>query len=386
MNKKLNAERIMIIMLVSLGIFLRFAVMTFGHNFDFDSYCIVGEIAGYFRNVYAETSRYNYGPLFFCIQGFLYRLSHLSPNWESTYRVLMVSVLTLADLGIMCFIANQYSIRKSLVFFLNPVSIIITGYHNQFDNIAVFCALLCILSYNEEERFTKKDWLFVATLSLSLIMKHILFLFPLYILVRRKLPIKKKLVYVFVPPIIFLMSFVPFVFQNQAALDGVLNNVFFYKSFNNSPLLYYIYKLIDFPMEYCIVVFGLCLSVVAYATRRKTFDEQLLLYLISMVAFSSAIANQYLVIPMAAICVLNTGVWKYIYMFLASAFLILEGDGLGLLNILESRQMIPQSTQNLFNFFGSKPGGYVILVWVLFAILLYLLLECEKKHGHLCTT
>ena len=132
-------------------------------------------------------------------------------------------------------------------------------------------------------------------------------------------------------------------------------------------------------MAYSIVVFCLCLSVVAYATRRKAFDEQLLLYLISMVAFSSAIANQYLVIPMVAVCVLNTGVWKYIYMFFAAVFLILEGCGLGLLNALKNRYMLPQAVQSVFDLYVNNPGGYIILAWILFAILVYLLLGKSRK-------
>ncbi len=52
-----------ILSLLSLGIILRFFAMSFGSNYDFESYCIVGEIAGKYRNVYAETSRYNYAPV-----------------------------------------------------------------------------------------------------------------------------------------------------------------------------------------------------------------------------------------------------------------------------------------------------------------------------------
>lgn len=61
--------------LLSLGIIIRFFAMSLGRNFDFESHCIVGEIAGNFRSVYAETSRYNYAPIFLCVQGLLYRIS-----------------------------------------------------------------------------------------------------------------------------------------------------------------------------------------------------------------------------------------------------------------------------------------------------------------------
>ena len=110
-------REILIMFCISIGIIARFLVMTIGHNFDFESYCIVGDIAGHFRNVYAETGRYNYGFPFFVIQGVLFRISQLCYNHsEWTYRVLIVSVLTLADLGIAVIIADKKSYFYSMLF------------------------------------------------------------------------------------------------------------------------------------------------------------------------------------------------------------------------------------------------------------------------------
>lgn len=374
MAKAIKRQHIIFIILVSLGIFLRFFVMTLGHNFDFESYCIVGEISGNLRNVYAETGRYNYGPCFLIIQGILYKISCFSPNLELTYRVLMVSTLTMADLGITCFIAKRYDTMKSLLFFLNPVSIIITGYHNQFDNIAVLFALICILFYNEEKCIGKKDVLFIVFLSLSLITKHILFIFPAFLLLRKNLPIRKKLLYSLVPPLVFLISFLPFAFQSQEALNGIIKNVFLYKSFNNSPLLSIFYNKIGFPFKFSIVVFGLLMIVMAALTRKKEIDKQLLIYLISLVAFSSAIANQYLVIPVAAIIILDTRALKYIYLAFVSTYLLLERNGLGLHGFIE--KYMPGAFIKASNFVLTN--GYIISAWILFIILLYELFFREK--------
>lgn len=162
MDLKIDKRQFSILGLLSLGIMLRYLVMSLGYNYDFTSYCIVGEISGNLRNVYAETTRYNYGPIFLCIQGVFYRISQIKPdNWMLIYRVMIVTVLTMADLGIAAFIANRHSYFKALVFFLNPVSIIITGFHNQFDNIAVMLALISTLFFNNEEKLNKKDFWFI---------------------------------------------------------------------------------------------------------------------------------------------------------------------------------------------------------------------------------
>ena len=76
MDKKISNEYIVFTIFISAGIMLRFIAMSLGHNYDFESYCVVGEIAGNLKNVYANTVRYNYGPIFFMIQGTLYRLAH----------------------------------------------------------------------------------------------------------------------------------------------------------------------------------------------------------------------------------------------------------------------------------------------------------------------
>ena len=377
MNQKMNKQYIIFVCLLAIGIFLRFVVMTFGHNFDFASYCIVGDIAGNLRNVYAETERYNYGPIFFCIQGFLYRLScALTGNWEWLYRIFIVSTLTLADLGIACFIASRYSMKLATIFFLNPVSIIITGYHNQFDNIAILLAVLTVLFYNEEEKFNKKDVWFIVLLTLCLMTKHILFTIPFFLLLRKGLPLKKRFVYACVPPFLFLLSFVPFALSSRAAFDGIMKNVFLYRSFNNAPLLSPLYDLIHFPSGPKFYIFVISMIVLAFITRAYNYEKMLMIYFVAMVAFSSAIANQYLVIPMVALCVLPVGAFRYVYMGCVGVFLMLERHGFGWLTKIQD--VFPTAIGKMAELFVNY--GYVIAVWILFAALLYIIIVNNKKN------
>lgn len=367
---KVKDEYIKLIIFLCLGVMLRFFVMAFGNNYDFDSYCIVGEISGNFRNVYAETFRYNYGPIFLCIQGLLYRISQLRPYcWVQLYRVLVVSVLTMADLGIAIYIAKKYSNVLAVLFFLNPISIIITGYHNQFDNIAVLFALISSQFFNEDKELNKKDIGFILFFSLSLITKHILFILPVFILLMKRLSIKKKIVYAFVPPIFFLMSFVPFSLMNKEALYGIINNVFLYRSFNNAPLLIHMYKLINFPSSPRIIVYGIMMIVVAWIVRKDQFERVLLIYFVAMVSFSSAIANQYLAIPMVALCVLNVGVWDKVYMVMVGLYLFLEGAGLNQLSIIQDK-----CPGTIFEVICSNfvQMGYTLAAWVLLISLIHI--------------
>jgi hypothetical protein len=381
MNLISHKKIIIVILLILLGIFLRYLFMTFGHNYDFDSYCIVGELVTDFKNVYAETERYNYGPIFFCIQGLLFAISksinlifHL--DFNTIYRIAIVTALTLTDLGITFFIAKRYSLAKAMIFFLNPISIYITGYHNQFDNMAILLGLISIIFYNEDKKFNKNDLLFVLFFTLSLITKHILCFLPLFILLKKNLPIKKKILYAFIPPMLFLLSFVPFALQSPEALQGIKDNVFLYKSFNNAPLLIWLFNLVQLPSNLYIIAFGLEMLIIAFIVRSREFKDQLLIYLIAMVAFSSAVVDQYLAIPLVALCCFDNKFLKYIYMVLGIALLSLNG-----FNGAVSDFIVKTFSSSTLNFVVEKfqQYGYNILVWILLIILVYELISHRIK-------
>lgn len=343
--------------------------MTWGHNFDWESYCIVGEIAGHFKNVYTRTHRYNYGPVFLCIQGFLYNLACIKGSYnEMMYRVLMVSALSAADLGIMIIMAKRYSIRAALIFFLNPISIIITGFHNQFDNIAILLALCTLFFYNEEEKFNRRDIGFVLLFALCLMTKHILFLVPIFLLMNPRLCFKKKIMYACVPVGIFLMSFVPFLTCVEA-LQGILNHVFLYRSSNNFPLLHIVLEAIAVPKSWWFIIYIIFMLMTAFMIRDYTYERQLLIYLIAMVTFSSAIANQYLVIPMVAVCVFDVKWLRYGYMIVNMLYLAIDYNGFALNEYLS--KILPMPVGRLVK--ALNDYGYDAAAWILFAILVFVL-------------
>ncbi len=109
------------------------------------------------------------------------------------------------------------------------------------------------------------------------------------------------------------------------------------------------------------------MCALAVLARKESYSDALLLYLIAMVTFSSAIANQYLVIPMVGLVVLETGFWKYVYMVVAAGFLCLEENGLYIL----SRWNV-----ELFDEYGPVVGnfvkyGYSLCAWILLFALVY---------------
>ena len=327
---------------IAVGVLLRFVVMAVGHNYDFQSYLMVGDLLHNGFDVYANTERYNYGPFFMIFQGLFYEIATNALDVAEMYRVLMVSMLTVTDVGIMLWLEKHFGKMPAIVFFVNPVSIIITGYHNQFDNMAILLMLLAIGFYNEEKKIGWKDILFVIFMACSLTMKHIFFIFPMWLLLSKNLPLMKKALYSFVPPILFLLSFIPPIISNPANFDGILNNVFLYRSTNNSPLLRTLYQMINLPGGMYTIIFILLVSIVGFLVREKDIEYRTLLYTMCLVAFASAISNQYLAIPMAALCVFSKKL-KYVYMIVMGHYLVWNSSGMEISGVYPEAIRLPNS-------------------------------------------
>ena len=364
-----------VVFVIAIGIIARFLVMAWGHNYDFESYKIVGEIVSKGGNIYAETHRYNYAFVFSIIQGLGFRIFGA---YEELFRVYIVGILTLADVGIMLWINNRYNYKMGMLFFLNPISIIITGYHNQFDNIAVLFALIASSYFDEDsESLTKNDFIAIAFLTLSMLTKHVLFMFLLWIFFRKnKVGFTKKVAYSLIPMIVFLISFIPYVIGNEAAFTGVIKHVFLYRSYNNYPLLSYLLKLIMLPNRFYFIVYLILMIVLGVAYREKSFGDMLLLYFVCMVAFSSAIANQYLIIPIVTLIVYRKNCLLYLYEIIGTIYCLLNGNELHLKNAVISR--IPQLSDfvNLL----SKEGGIAITMMTVVLVLFLILVKTKNAN------
>ena len=322
------------VIVVFIGAFLRFLIMTYGYTFDFESYKIVGNIMSKSQSVYAMTTRYNYGPVFFYILGLCQKIaSHVSIDPDLTYRTLIVGVLTLTDIAIALWLCCHYGIKAATLFFLNPISIIITGYHNQFDNIAILFILLSVDYYNDDKIFTKHDLLFIILFTISLIVKHDLYAFPIWLLFKKGLPILKKLLYAFIPPFLFLLSFVPFYMSSPETASGIKNNVFFYRSSNNAPLLNRFYTLLGIDNSMWFICFIVIMILAGILAGKLDIQENVLIYLICLVTFSSAVTNQYLAIPLVSLCSIGSVIILFVYSILMTLYLLAASNEFGMLSL-----------------------------------------------------
>jgi hypothetical protein len=222
-------------------------------------------------------------------------------------------------------LTKKYGKKVGLLFFLNPISILITGYHGQFDNIAILLAMVGIWIFGEkiEKKVTGKKILGLITLGLSLMTKHIFFIFPLWLAIKQK-GWKMKLLCLLVPLGVFAISFLPFI---STGFDGIVHNVFMYKSFDNGPFWYALAPAIITRFIPKMVLFTATLVILAFVFRKKSNFVSLLTYTVAIVIFSPAIANQYLAIAIPFIAV-NFNAFFALFTLLSSLFLTVDVSGL----------------------------------------------------------
>lgn len=309
-------------LLLALGVCLRILAATRGHNYDFDSYLIVIQIMDAGGNVYAETSRYNYGPIWFNILHFLYIISAKN---TLIFRYILAFFLSAVDLGIFFILFKKFSFKPAAYFFLSPVSIIITGFHNQFDNLAVLTALIAVdlMGDKFKERLNKHQIAGLFLLGISLTTKHLFFIFPLWLAAKHR-SFSQKIIILLVPTCVFILSFLPYWNEGK---EGIIHNVFLYNSYNNE----FFYNLIisDFLKQSISskVVWLLILIAGAYIYKQESLVKTLLYYTGVLVGVSPSISNQYLAIPIPYLSVENN-LFSALYTVVATINLFIDYDGL----------------------------------------------------------
>ncbi|MBI1305537.1 MAG: hypothetical protein GC181_02855 [Bacteroidetes bacterium] len=311
MKRDFPSLLIILLLTFAASVFLRLLSVYLGRSFDAESWFIVGKAAREHLNIYRETSRYNYGPVYSWFLGFIYFINENFSFQYNDFRRMVALFLSLVDIGIGIILWKRFrNLNALFLFLLNPLSILCSGYFNQFDNLAILFGISGVLLYfQNEEQNTLFQIAGVLLFSLSLATKHILFLFPVWVVLNARLTNRQKIEMGLVPVILFALSFVPYL--ANGGLPGILNNVLGYRSIPQYPLLGWLLEPAELGFFSMYIFLGLLLSL-GFITRNQNIILQFLIYLSGVVAFSSGMLPNYYVIPMIAVILLG-GRLKYFY-------------------------------------------------------------------------
>ena len=303
------------------GMAARLLVATLGHDYDFDSWKIMAELADHGDNVYASTDRYNFAPGWFYI---LHALNLLAGHNPTAFRYLVAGFLGLGDAGIFFILWRRFGSLAGCWFFLNPISIIISGFQNNFDNLAIFLGLVAALLMGDdfEKPINRRKLFGLFVLGLSLAVKHVFFAFPFWLAVKQK-GMSQKLVVILIPVLMFFLSFVPYW---HGGSQGIVQNVFMYHSVTNE----FFYRM--FLPQFVQFMFGskavwlFLLVLFAFIYRQKNTVEFLLLYTCVLVAAAPASVNEYLAIPGAFVAT-HLNPLTALYTFAGTVHLLVTVNG-----------------------------------------------------------
>ena len=323
---------------VFVGALARIVIARLGHNEDFYNWTWNATLLRDGGNVYSGDVPYGYGPFWMFVLRFADLIQNLFPDNRKVFRLVIILILTLTDLLIAAIIAHKFSHYAALLFFLNPVSIIITGYHNQFDNIAILIALVAVMYFDSEpsESKSRNLYLGLALIGLSLAVKQILLFFPVWLFFRNG-TFKQRITRGAVPYVVYIACFIPWassiarieiifeeVFLQRRGRPGVIRNLG--GATYVEPTFDLNYGRMGFYLSYLIWVIGI--FAFGWIMRNRSLIHSLIVYLLLMVGLAPAYSQQQLILPLIALFVYATIELKVFYL-LTFLFMIQNSDELG---------------------------------------------------------
>lgn len=169
-------------------------------NYDLQSYLQVGQLTLKGINIYPEIANLHhpYFPFFLYLEAFAVWLG----KGKITTILILKFIYILFDLGVLylVYLLSKKNLRSTFVYAVNPVTILITTLHGQFDIIPLFFLLLSLYLIK-----VKKQTLTLLVFSFAILIKTWPLLFIISICKRLK---NKKLIFlVLVFPILSIVTY-----------------------------------------------------------------------------------------------------------------------------------------------------------------------------------
>lgn len=333
------------------GIIFAFALRLYlaglGYNYDVESFERVAQIVVSGQSVYAETARYNYGILWaYQLAALSYLQNYINPATDlaaniQAFHLWVAAYVSLAEL-LLAFGIARYANPKNwklvlTAWLFNPLSCLLLGFHSAFDVWAILWAYLALLQLKEsiaQDKNSRQKQVFAAVLmAISLSTKHIFIFFPLWISFYALLAKRRDYFLAFAFPLVsygvFFLLFLPFSFD-EASRMGIIKNVFAYASADGIAFWPRVLRALSPDAAaafapYWKYFFILSLVFIGFLlSKTKSMKLLFSIYLVAFVAFSSAMATQYLYIPLLGIYFLLPRRYFWLYSFWAAAFLLLR--------------------------------------------------------------
>jgi hypothetical protein len=297
------------VLVFGLVLVLRLAIAARFHgNFDTQSFLMVvqGVLNG--QNIYEVTDRYNYSPAWALVCTGLWKASASNVGTFVLLLGLLQVAADAASTGLLARIARgrlgldpDEARRRALLFFTNPISVLISCVHGQFDGLSILF-LLGALAVSARPPSAARNGGVSALLSLSLVVKHVTLFHPLLFSRRRTGEGGRGLpdFLVLAPYAVFAASFVPY----AGALGAIVDHVVLYGSRSGAGLQKpggiqaFVHDVPGNRLFFSILFLAGVVWILR-ETRRWELSRACLALFLALLVFSPSWAVQYLVWPVA---------------------------------------------------------------------------------------
>ena len=320
-------------LLVAAGFLLAAAIRlawlsAFRDNWDMGTYRDFARFAGRGAGLYRDILSYHFAPAFALT---LWGIGSVAGRIGVPFEKAVGFALLLAD-AVSAWLLYRISrdnfgrsVRAAcgvaLLFFANPVSVFVTGFHAQFDNLSI--AFLLAAVYFAGRRAGPAP--VAASLSGSLLFKHVTWFHPLLFFRRERGPVWRSVAVALAPYAVFAASFLPY-WKSRRVVAG---RFFGYASLAEdygTAMLRRVPGVPDWAPTALFVV--ATLAAVFFLRRLEPARACLLLFLV-MLVFLPGIVEYYFVWPIALGSLIG-GAGYLVYTVLVSAFFLGSPDGLEL--------------------------------------------------------
>ena len=318
----MRSRRIVLAAGFAAALALRLAFLArFPGNYDLESFAGAAAILRRGGDIYLETSRYNYSPVWAHV---LAGLAGLGEKLGVTLGATLGSLLLAVDAATALVVrrlagGGARGAAAALLFFANPVSIFCSSFHLQFDNLAIFFLLLALAAASKNPPARAGT---VAALSASLLVKHVTAFFPPLFLARRG---RRGLtpVEALVPYAAFAAAFLPY----WRSWAGIRRNVVDYRGLAEDYGVAMLAKIPGAPAWLPTAVFAAAIAAALVLLRRLDPPRAALLLFLVMLLTIPGVCEYYFVWPVALGAVFG-GAGYAVYTVVVTAFFLGSPDGL----------------------------------------------------------
>ena len=325
--KRLRLPAMTALLIVVLGLAARlYLAAAFVGNYDERSYEIVSSVMRAGGNVYGSTDRYNYSPVWAYV---LLLLDHIRTLTGLPAHLVIRGALSLVDTAaaiVLAAIAARVTPGGGLptlaAYFLNPVAVLIVGYHGQFEALASLPILIAV--WLREYQVSTSRLVTWALGALSLLVKHLL-VFQVWMLYTFAFGRYARVTAAALAGVAFAVSFAPFWSGGSA---GIVRNVLGY---GGLPGIYGFGAVL--PRVVTLPMFAAAMTILPNVARDRLglrLPDSLTLSAVALLVMIDGIGEQYFLVPILFGAVHpRRGFW--LYTVVAGTFLLASPNNVAVL-------------------------------------------------------